>query len=83
MGKRAVGITSWYPKFNGSHFGLPPSSVHKMTGLGGKFVVNDDGMRTCTGPTDHELLKVPARWAPRILTFDMKMDWREKSRENG
>ena len=27
-----------YPKFNGSHFGLPPSSIPKMTGLGGKMV---------------------------------------------
>ena len=34
----AVRITSWYPKINGSHFGLPPSSIHRMTGLGGKFV---------------------------------------------
>ena len=34
----AVRITSWYPKFNGNHFGLPPSCIHKMTGLG----VNDD-----------------------------------------
>ena len=33
-----VSITSWYPKFNGSHVGLPPSSVHRMTGLGGKVV---------------------------------------------
>ena len=24
--------------FNGSHFGLPPSSIHRMTGLGGKIV---------------------------------------------
>ena len=31
-------VTSWYPRFNGSHFGLPPSSIHKMTGLGGKMV---------------------------------------------
>ena len=27
-----------YPKFNGSHFCLPSSSIHKMTGLGGKMV---------------------------------------------
>ena len=33
-----VRITSWYPEFNGSHFGLPPSSIHQMTGLGGKMV---------------------------------------------
>ena len=33
-----VRITSWYPNFNGSHFGLPPSSIHRMTGLGGNFV---------------------------------------------
>ena len=33
-----VRVTSWYPKFNGRHFGLPPSSVHRMTGLGGNFV---------------------------------------------
>ena len=31
----AVCITSWYPDFNGSHFGLSPSSIHRMTGLGG------------------------------------------------
>ena len=24
-----VCITSWYTKFNGSHFGLPPSSIHR------------------------------------------------------
>ena len=28
----AVCITSLHPKFNGSHFGLPPSSIHRMTG---------------------------------------------------
>ena len=28
----AVRITSMNPKFNGSHFGLPPSSIHRMTG---------------------------------------------------
>ena len=33
-----VQIASSYPNFNGSHFGLPPSSIHRMTGLGGKFV---------------------------------------------
>ena len=26
-----VRITSWYPNFNGSHFGLPPSEIHRMT----------------------------------------------------
>ena len=31
-------ISSWYSKFNGSHFGLPGSSIFKMTGLGGKMV---------------------------------------------
>ena len=34
--QRAMGlvcITSWYPNFNGSHFGLPPSQIHRMTGL--------------------------------------------------
>ena len=31
-------IASLYPEFNGSHFGLPPSSIHQMTGLGGKMV---------------------------------------------
>ena len=34
----AARITSWHPNFNGSHFGLPPSSIHEMTGLGGKMV---------------------------------------------
>ena len=28
-----VRITSWYPNFNGSHFGLPSSEIHRMTGL--------------------------------------------------
>ena len=28
-----VHITSWYPNFNVSHFGLPPSEIHRMTGL--------------------------------------------------
>ena len=39
-----VRITSWYPNFNGSHFGLPPSEIHRMTGLGGKKVIpQNDG----------------------------------------
>ena len=33
-----VRITSRYPKFNGSHFGLPPSEIHRMTGLPPKIV---------------------------------------------
>ena len=33
-----VRITSWYPNFNGSHFGLPPSEIHRMTGLPPKIV---------------------------------------------
>ena len=33
-----VHITSWYPNFNGSHFGLPPSFINRMTGLGGNLV---------------------------------------------
>ena len=33
-----VRIMLWYPKFNGSHFGLSPSSILRMTGLGGNFV---------------------------------------------
>ena len=28
-----VRITSWYPNFNGSHFGMPPREIHRMTGL--------------------------------------------------
>ena len=33
-----VRITSWYPNFNGSHVGLPPSEMHRMTGLPPKIV---------------------------------------------
>ena len=33
-----VRIMSWYLHFNGRHFGLPSSSIHRMTGLGGKIV---------------------------------------------
>ena len=36
--KGLVRITSWYPNFNGSHFGLPPSEIHRMTGLPPKIV---------------------------------------------
>ena len=37
-----VRISSWHPNFNGSHFVLPPSEIHRMTGLGGKNRVNYD-----------------------------------------
>ena len=37
-----VRFTSWYPKFNGSHFGLPPSSIHRMDWTGWQFRVNYD-----------------------------------------
>ena len=33
-----VRITSWYPNFNGSHFGLPPSEIHRMAGPPHKIV---------------------------------------------
>ena len=33
----AVRIMPWYPHFTGSHFDLPPSSIDKITGLGGKM----------------------------------------------
>ena len=33
-----VRITSWHPNFNGSHFGLPPSEIHRMIGLPPKIV---------------------------------------------
>ena len=33
-----VRITSWYPNFIGSHFGLPPSEINRMTGLPPKIV---------------------------------------------
>ena len=37
-------VMSWSPKFNGSHFGLPPSSIHRTTGLGGNFVQTTHGV---------------------------------------
>ena len=33
-----VHITSWYPIFNGSHFGLPPSEIHRIPDLPPKIV---------------------------------------------
>ena len=33
-----VRITSWYENFNGSHFGLPLSEIHRMTALPPKIV---------------------------------------------
>ena len=38
LGMWLVRITSWYLNFNGSHFGLPPSEIHRMTGLPPKIV---------------------------------------------
>ena len=32
-----MGLCTLHPNFNGSHFGLPPSSIHRRTGLGGNF----------------------------------------------
>ena len=37
-GMGLVRISSWYPSFNGSHFGLPPSEMHRMNGLPPKTV---------------------------------------------
>ena len=33
-----VRTTSWYPYFDGRHFGLPSSEIHRMTGLPPKIV---------------------------------------------
>ena len=56
-----VRITSWYPNFNGSHFGLPPSEIHRMTGLPPKTAWT---MTYRTGPisnlTPHRI------WPPRV-----------------
>ena len=43
------GRALWYPWCNGSHFGLPPSFIHSMTGLGGNFVWTST---IHTGPID-------------------------------
>ena len=54
-------ITSWYPKFNGGHFGLPPSSIRRMTGLGGNFFcVNSD-----------KFAQAPfAKWLPLLIIYN-------------
>ena len=44
----AVPITSLNPKFNRSHFGLPPSSIHRMTGW---VVISHILWRMRTAPT--------------------------------
>ena len=38
LGLALVRNTSWYPIFNGSHFGLPPTWIHRMTTLPPKLV---------------------------------------------
>ena len=38
MGLVRITYASWYPNFNGNHFGLPPSEIHRMTELGGEIV---------------------------------------------
>ena len=36
-----VHIASWYPKLNGTHCGLSPSSIHKMAALSGSMVYSN------------------------------------------
>ena len=35
----SMGNMSWYLEINGSHFGFLPRSIHRMSGLGGSFVL--------------------------------------------
>ena len=68
----AVRITSLNPKFNGSHFVVPPSSIHRMTG----WVANSHILwRMRTAPISSvkcspELVAhQPRTWAPNSLHF--------------
>ena len=58
----AVRITSLNPKFNGSHFGLPPSSIHRMTGWVAFYRILWR-MRTAPIPSDPDVSKCnQSRW---------------------
>ena len=58
-----VHITSWYPNFNGSHFGLPPCEIHRMTGLPPQIVWTMTHShrphpwirRSCEGPAGNDI----------------------------
>ena len=78
---RAVCITSCYLEFNGSHFDLPPSSIHKMAGLGGKWCGRWP-MRTCMGwglcrSCAHYVMVSNFQWKPFWLAtqLDPQNDW--------
>ena len=59
-----VRITSWYPNFNGSHFGLSPCEIHKMTGLPPKIVWTMTCLHRphCTLPYTSPCLHNITRW---------------------
>ena len=80
MGKNCsiVRITSWYPNFNGSHFGLPPSEIHRMTGLPPKIAW------TMTYSNRPHFLNIRTNqlwnWNPfsTIFASAIKVDWIRK-----
>ena len=67
-----VRSTSSYPEFNGSHFGLPSSSIHRMTGLDGKMVW------TMTYSHRPHLMVEPNETAESNTTEFARRNWSER-----
>ena len=62
-----------YTKLNGSHFGLPPNSIHQMTGLGGNFVnYESETMKAVYRPFFHN---VPLQKKVARNFFLMRTSW--------
>ena len=79
---RAVRITSWYPEFNGRHFGLPPNSIHRMTGW--QNGVNDENAHrpdcTILGEFPMKPKHVHFQTPFGAVTQCLQWKWRRKGR---
>ena len=65
-----VRITSWYPNFNRSHFGLPPSDINRMTGLPPKVVWTTTlAKKIVTAEKFMRLIDGPIMWYRVISSF--------------
>ena len=71
----AVCITSWYSKVKWSHFGLPPSSIYRMTGLGGNHDIHTCYILTLTRITVHSFLLSAATRLPLLASIWHPLPW--------
>ena len=60
-------ITSWYPKFIGSLFGMPPSSIYRTIGLGGKMVWTMTYVSLCAQALFEGIVSMQKAWACTVV----------------